>query len=103
MSNMMMHEGVVGEPKSMTRAKKWSEQAEEAWRFQQAGYRDVFDYNKIRRKQPERWESEPHRVKKLEVVPKGAAPSGDLCHYMYFDRSPELQKREIHTVKLYVR
>ena len=29
--------GEVGEPKKMTRAKKWSEEVEEAWRLQQAG------------------------------------------------------------------
>ena len=31
-------------PKSMTRAKKWSEEVENAYRFQLAGYRDELDY-----------------------------------------------------------
>ena len=31
-------------PTSMSRAKEWSPEAEEAWRFQVAGYRDEVDY-----------------------------------------------------------
>ena len=35
-------------PTSMTRAKEWSPQAEEAWRFQVAGYRDELDYKSVK-------------------------------------------------------
>lgn len=31
-------------PKSMTRAKRWSDEVEEVYRFQLAGYRDRHDY-----------------------------------------------------------
>lgn len=99
--------GEIGEPKKMTRAKKWTEEVEEAWRFQQAGYRDVVDYLQARQKEPERWEGDDKRIKKLEVTPKNqkskSIGSGDDCHFMYFDREPELKKNEIHTVKLYTR
>ena len=97
--------GEIGEPKKMTRAKKWTEEVEEAWRLQQAGYRDAVDYFQARQKEPERWTDEDQRIKKLEVIPKNAKSigSGDNCHYMYFDRAPELKKNEIHTVKLYTR
>ena len=35
------------EPKSMTRAKQWSDEVEEAYRFQLAGYRDAIEYQKV--------------------------------------------------------
>lgn len=96
--------GDIGEPKRMERAKIWSEQAEEAWRLQQAGYRDIFDYQKIRNKAPERWDDDKNRIKKLEVVPKRKrGEAGDDCYFMYFDKKPELEKRELHTVKIYHR
>ena len=36
-------------PKSMTRPKVWSEEVEEAYRFQLAGYRDATDYKEVRK------------------------------------------------------
>lgn len=33
----------------MTRAKEWSPEAEEAWRFQVAGYRDELDYKNVKK------------------------------------------------------
>lgn len=41
----------VAEPKSMTRAKQWSEEVEEAYRFQVAGYRDAIEYQKVNNNQ----------------------------------------------------
>lgn len=35
---------VIPEPKSMTRAKKWSDEVEEAYRFQVAGYKGEAEY-----------------------------------------------------------
>lgn len=35
-------------PTSMTRAKEWSPEAEEAWRFQVAGYRDELEYKNVK-------------------------------------------------------
>lgn len=37
-------------PKSMTRPKAWTEQVEEAYRFQLAGYRDESEYLSFQRK-----------------------------------------------------
>ena len=94
----------IGEPKRMVRPKQWSEEAEEAWRLQQAGYKDVIDYQLKRNKNPERWSDDQHqRIKKLEVMLKSGRGEGEKVHYMYFDRAPELKKKEIHTVKLYYR
>lgn len=38
------------EPKSMTRAKQWSDEVEEAYRLQLAGYRDAIEYQKVQQK-----------------------------------------------------
>ena len=35
------------QPKSMTRGKVWSEEVEEAYRFQLAGYRDAIEYTSV--------------------------------------------------------
>ena len=57
------------EPKTMRRAKEWSEEAEEAYRFQEAGYRDLIDYKISRQKEPVRWnENNFNRIKKLEII-----------------------------------
>ena len=39
----------VLQPKSMVRAKVWSEDVEEAYRFQLAGYRDAVEYKQIQK------------------------------------------------------
>ena len=36
------------QPTSMTRAKEWSVEAEEAYRFQTAGYRDEVEYKHLK-------------------------------------------------------
>ena len=38
-------------PKSMTRPKVWSEEVEEAYRFQLAGYRDEKEYYSVKKTQ----------------------------------------------------
>lgn len=35
-------------PKSISRAKKWSEEIENLYRFQQAGYRDEIEYKQVK-------------------------------------------------------
>ena len=40
--------GEGGQPKTMTRPKIWSEEVEEAYRFQLAGYRDEKEYHSIK-------------------------------------------------------
>ena len=39
----------VPKPTSMSRAKKWSPEAEEAYRFQTAGYRDEVEYKELKK------------------------------------------------------
>ena len=36
-------------PTSMSRAKEWSPEAEEAYRFQTAGYRDEVEYKELKK------------------------------------------------------
>ena len=36
-------------PTSMSRAKEWSPEAEEAYRFQTAGYRDEIEYKELKK------------------------------------------------------
>ncbi|KAK2145382.1 hypothetical protein LSH36_683g03147 [Paralvinella palmiformis] len=70
----------------MTRAKKWSEEVENAYRFQLAGYRDELDYK------VDKWPDSGF-VKKLQRK--------DGCFY-YFNRDRECPDKEIHKCKLYV-
>ena len=94
----------IPEPKKMVRAKQWSEEAEEAWRLQQAGYKDIIDYQVQRNKNPDRWDDDNMRIKKLEVLLRCSRGDNErsVC-FMYFDRKPELQSKELHTVKIYYR
>ncbi|XP_052063600.1 meiosis expressed gene 1 protein homolog [Mytilus californianus] len=82
----------IAEPKSMSRAKQWSDEVEEAYRFQLAGYRDAIEYQKIQKKDIDRW---PHNgyVKKLQRK--------DGCFY-YFDKTRECPEKDINKCKLYV-
>ncbi len=46
MNRLVAGAGDVGpKPKSMTRPKTWTEEVEEAYRFQLAGYRDKEEYH----------------------------------------------------------
>ena len=42
-----MAAAVAVKPKSMSRPKKWSDEVEEAYRFQVAGYRDLNEYKEL--------------------------------------------------------
>lgn len=78
-------------PKSVSRPKRWSEEVEEAYRFQIAGYRDVHEYRDVKRKEPDRW---PHNgyVKKLQ------RKDG---YFIYFDRTRECTDKDVYKCKLY--
>ncbi|EDO35032.1 predicted protein [Nematostella vectensis] len=78
-------------PKSVSRPKHWSEEVEEAYRFQCAGYRDAIEYSDIKQKEPERW---PHNgyVKKLQRK--------DGC-FVYFDKTRECQDKDVNKTKMY--
>lgn len=81
------------QPKQVTRATSWSDQVEEAYRFQLAGYRDQCEYLAVQKGADiERW---PHNgyIKKLRRK--------DGCYY-YYNKQRECPDREVHKTKLYV-
>ncbi|KAK6177113.1 hypothetical protein SNE40_015281 [Patella caerulea] len=80
------------QPKSMMRPTQWSEQVEEAYRFQLAGYRDELEYKKFQKTDNvDRW---PHNgyVKKLT--------RRDGCFY-YYNKTRECPDKEISKTKIY--
>jgi len=82
----------IPKPKSMVRAKRWSDEVENAYRFQTAGYRDEIEYRIIKQKEAERWPVSPGYVKKLQ--------RRDGTFY-YYNRKRECQDKEVHKIKLY--
>ncbi|XP_042371203.1 meiosis expressed gene 1 protein homolog [Plectropomus leopardus] len=79
-------------PKSMSRAKDWTAEVENLFRFQQAGYRDELEYIQV---QPgaavDRW-PDTGFVKKLQ--------RRDNTFY-YYNRKRECEDRDVHKVKVY--
>lgn len=45
----------VSHPKSVTQPNHWNEEVEEAYRFQQAGYRDETEYKEVRETDTVSW------------------------------------------------
>ncbi|KAI4890095.1 hypothetical protein NFI96_026334 [Prochilodus magdalenae] len=78
-------------PKSMSRAKQWTDEVENLYRFQQAGYRDEMEYRQITQLEIDRW-PETGFVKKLQ--------RRDNTFY-YYNRKRECEDREVHKVKVY--
>ncbi|XP_072027112.1 meiosis expressed gene 1 protein homolog [Amphiura filiformis] len=83
----------VAQPKSMSRPKHWSEEVEEAYRFQVAGYRDIKEYQHIKGQDPDRWQQNGY-VKKLQR-------KQDKCFY-YFDKRSECADKDVNKCKLYM-
>ncbi|XP_032545245.1 meiosis expressed gene 1 protein homolog isoform X2 [Chiroxiphia lanceolata] len=87
-SNMKKSEvpGVVAKadikPKSMHRAKTWSDDVENLYRFQQAGYRD----------EVECW-PETGFIKKLQRRDNT---------FFYYNKQRECEDKDVHKVKVYV-
>lgn len=80
-------------PKSMSRAKEWTDRVEEAYRFQCAGYRDEFEYKYLKKTDHvERW---PHNgyIKKLQ------RKDGS---YFYYNRTRECPEKDVPKTKIYV-
>ncbi|KAK3726629.1 hypothetical protein QZH41_012281 [Actinostola sp. cb2023] len=77
--------------KSVSRPKHWSEEVEEAYRFQIAGYRDAVEYVDLNKSEVVRW---PHNnyVKKLQRK--------DGC-FIYFNRTRECQDKDVNKCKMY--
>ncbi|KAH1185689.1 meiosis expressed gene 1 protein homolog isoform X2 [Mauremys mutica] len=80
-------------PKSISRAKKWSDEIENLYRFQQAGYRDEIEYKQVKQvDMVDRW-PETGFVKKLQ--------RRDNTFY-YYNKQRECEDKEVHKVKVYV-
>ncbi|XP_031564017.1 meiosis expressed gene 1 protein homolog isoform X2 [Actinia tenebrosa] len=78
-------------PKSVSRPKHWSEEVEEAYRFQIAGYRDEVEYEVVKGRSADRW---PHNnyVKKLQ------RKDG---YFIYFDKTRECADKDVNKCKMY--
>lgn len=59
---------LVLQPKSMTRATEWSEQVEEAYRFQLAGYRDANEYGSFHGKNVSLTVCMQHKIAKSLIL-----------------------------------
>ncbi|XP_025889071.1 meiosis expressed gene 1 protein homolog isoform X1 [Nothoprocta perdicaria] len=80
-------------PKSICHAKKWSDEVENLYRFQQAGYRDEVEYKQVKQVDTVECWPETGFVKKLQ--------RRDNTFY-YYDKQRECEDREVHKVKVYV-
>ena len=78
-------------PTKMYRPKKWSPEAENAYRFQAAGFRDQFEYEDTY-PQPEVWE-ETGFVRQLQHKTTG--------YYMYFRQARECEDKYLGKTKIY--
>ncbi|XP_028601316.2 meiosis expressed gene 1 protein homolog [Podarcis muralis] len=84
--------GIDTKPKSIHRAKIWSGEVENLYRFQQAGYRDEIEYKQVKHvDMVERW-PETGFVKKLQ--------RRDNTFY-YYNKERECEDKEVHKVKVY--
>ncbi|CAK6978165.1 meiosis expressed gene 1 protein homolog [Scomber scombrus] len=84
--------GKNSKPKSMSKAKEWTVEVENLFRFQQAGYRDELEYIQVKQGALiERWPDTGY-VKKLQR-------RDDT--FFYYSRKRECQDFEVHKVKVY--
>lgn len=78
-------------PKSMQRAKEWTRDVENAFRFQLAGYRDSIEYSNFY-PSPEYWNQEG-LIKCLQAKKTG--------YFMYFRRTRECEDKHLNRIILY--
>ncbi|XP_026183172.1 meiosis expressed gene 1 protein homolog isoform X2 [Mastacembelus armatus] len=79
-------------PKSMSRAKRWTAEVENLFRFQEAGYRDELEYIQVKPGASiDKW-PETGFVKKLQ--------RRDNTFY-YYSKKRECQDHDVHKVKVY--
>ncbi|XP_078098910.1 meiosis expressed gene 1 protein homolog isoform X1 [Sander vitreus] len=79
-------------PKSMSRAKGWTAEVENLFRFQEAGYRDEMEYIQVKQGALiDKW-PESGFVKKLQ--------RRDNTFY-YYSRKRECEERDLYKVKVY--
>ncbi|CAL8242439.1 unnamed protein product [Merluccius merluccius] len=83
---------VVTQPKSMSRAKSWTAEVENLYRFQEAGYRDELEYKQVKQiAMIDTW-PESGFVKKLQRRNNT---------FYYYSRQRECLEREVHKVMVY--
>ncbi|XP_071490108.1 meiosis expressed gene 1 protein homolog [Diadema antillarum] len=82
---------VAEQPKGMTRPKQWSQEVEENYRFQLAGYRDEIEYKSVKGEMPNRWPENGY-IKKLQRK--------DGLFY-YFNRTRECEDKDVPRTKMY--
>lgn len=98
-SNMKMSEVSAAtskadiKPKSICHAKKWSDEVENLYRFQQAGYRDEVEYKQVKQVDTVECWPETGFVKKLQRK--------DNTFY-YYNKQRECEDKDVHKVKVYV-
>ncbi|XP_063714964.1 meiosis expressed gene 1 protein homolog [Symsagittifera roscoffensis] len=80
--------------KGVHRVHTWDESVEENYRFQCAGFRDLFDFEHSMNNPQEKIDRWPHNGFIKKLVRK------DGC-FMYFNKSRECIDKEVHKVKLY--
>ncbi|NXA47818.1 MEIG1 protein, partial [Nothocercus julius] len=90
-SGVMAKAGI--KPKSICHAKKWSDEIENLYRFQQAGYRDEVEYKQVKQVDTVECWAETGFVKKLQ--------RRDNTFY-YYNKQRECEDREVHKVKVYM-
>jgi Meiosis-expressed len=79
------------QPVSMQRAKTWTVDVENAYRYQLAGFKDSNEYLAVH-PDPERWDT--GMVKCLRAKSTG--------YFMYFRQTRECEDKHLNNVKLYV-
>jgi len=77
-------------PKSLRRPKHWSEEVEEAYRLQVAGYRDAMEYNTVKG-DIQRWPKSGY-IKKLQ------RKDGN---YYYYNKGRECADKDVNKIRLY--
>lgn len=86
-----------GQPVGMERAKVWSDEVEDAYRLQEAGYRDIHELLGLGQPEPERWAPSGF-IKKLRAKTSLGSSTPSL---IYFSSKPECQNSDLNGVKLY--
>ncbi|KAL1526808.1 hypothetical protein AB1Y20_015501 [Prymnesium parvum] len=87
-------------PTRMVRAKEWNENVEDAYRLQEAGYRDVHEALSLGHPPIERWPG--GFIKKLltkESLAKSQA--GGAVSMLYFRKARECEGKDVNKIKLY--
>ena len=78
-------------PTGVSRPKYWSKQAEENWRLQFCGWRDIYEYEAVYG-EVLRWESNGF-IRRLQCKSNG--------YYTYWKEEKELKDKDLRRVKVY--